>query len=113
MVAKALPAGMYNDGGGLYLQVAKGGTKSWIFRFMLAGRAREMGLGSVHDFSLREARERAREARQLTADEPYHPKCFTKFARGMVRQMGGATRRNHSLRGENLKGCEGLGHSRD
>ena len=68
MVAKALPAGMYNDGGGLYLQVAKGGTKSWIFRFMLAGRAREMGLGSVHDFSLREARERAREARQLTAD---------------------------------------------
>lgn len=68
MVAKALPAGMYNDGGGLYLQVAKGGTKSWIFRFMLAGRAREMGLGSIHDFSLREARERAREARQLTAD---------------------------------------------
>ncbi|HCH71165.1 MAG TPA: integrase [Ochrobactrum sp.] len=68
MVAKALPAGMYNDGGGLYLQVAKGGTKSWIFRFMLAGRAREMGLGSIHDFSLREARERAREARQLTVD---------------------------------------------
>ena len=68
MVAKALPAGMYNDGGGLYLQVAKGGTKSWIFRFMIAGRAREMGLGSIHDFSLREARERAREARQLAAD---------------------------------------------
>ena len=35
--------GMYHDGGGLYLQVRAGGAKSWIFRFMLDGRAREMG----------------------------------------------------------------------
>ena len=35
---------------------------------MLGGRARQMGLGDVNTFSLKEARERAREARQLVAD---------------------------------------------
>jgi hypothetical protein len=44
--------GMYADGGGLYLQVtvnARDGTpaKSWIYRYMLRGRAREMGLGPL------------------------------------------------------------------
>jgi hypothetical protein len=46
---------MYGDGGGLYLQVARGGSKSWIFRYRFKGHtskagkpvAREMGLGSV------------------------------------------------------------------
>jgi hypothetical protein len=40
--------GMHHDGGGLYLQVSAGGAKSWIFRFMLDGRPREMGLGPLH-----------------------------------------------------------------
>ncbi len=35
------------DAGGLYLQIAPSGGKSWLFRFTLAGKAREMGLGSV------------------------------------------------------------------
>jgi hypothetical protein len=38
--------GMYDDGGGLYLQVSASGAKSWIFRFTLDGRAREIGLGT-------------------------------------------------------------------
>lgn len=71
-VAAAKEPGLYGDGGNLYLQVAdvdgKGITKAWIFRFMLAGRARKMGLGSANDFSLAEARERARLARQQVAD---------------------------------------------
>lgn len=67
-VAKERAPGLYGDGGGLYLQVAKGGSKSWIFRFMIAGKARYMGLGSIDTFSLREARERAKEARKLVAD---------------------------------------------
>lgn len=56
--------GSYADGGGLYLQVAKGGSKSWIFRYMLAGRAHRMGLGSINTVSLKEARLRAAELRQ-------------------------------------------------
>lgn len=61
---KALTSpGVYTDGGGLYLQVAPSGTQSWIFRFMIHGRARTMGLGPVVDVSLKEARELARPAR--------------------------------------------------
>ena len=61
--------GIYHDGGGLYLQVSTAGTKSWLFRYRLHGRMREMGLGSFKDFSLAEARERARVQRQLVADK--------------------------------------------
>jgi Arm DNA-binding domain len=60
--------GMYHDGGGLYLQVSVGGAKSWIFRFMLDGRAREMGLGPVHIIPLAEARKRAAECRRMRLD---------------------------------------------
>ena len=66
--AVALPklkAGMHSDGGGLYLQVTKGGARTWIYRFMLHGRAREMGLGPLHIVTLAEAREKARECRRL------------------------------------------------
>ena len=61
--------GIYHDGGGLYLQVSPAGTKSWLFRYRLHSRMREMGLGSFKDFSLAEARERARLQRQLVADK--------------------------------------------
>src|SRR6478736_1208399 len=67
-VAKRTEPGLYGDGGGLYLQISKWGTKSWVFRFMIAGRARAMGLGDLETFGLKEARERARAARQLAAD---------------------------------------------
>ena len=59
---------MYADGGGLYLQVSPTGTKSWIFRFTLDGREREMGLGPLPDVSLAEAREKAAECRRLKRD---------------------------------------------
>jgi integrase len=57
--------GLYPDGGGLYLQVTKGGARTWVYRFMLHGRAREMGLGPLHIVGLAEAREKARECRKL------------------------------------------------
>jgi integrase len=53
---------------GLYLQVSDNGAKSYVLRFERHGRERMMGLGSAADFSLKEARERARVARQLLAD---------------------------------------------
>jgi integrase len=56
--------GMYADGGGLYLQVTDGGA-SWIYRYMLEGRAREMGLGPLALFGLKEARAKALDARRL------------------------------------------------
>jgi len=68
---KKTKPGRHADGGGLYLQIAdgsKGATRSWLFRYMIDGRAREMGLGACNDFTLEEARERARKARQQKSD---------------------------------------------
>jgi hypothetical protein len=64
-VARAKDPGMYADGGGLYLQVSRTGTKSWIFRYALDGREREMGLGPLHTITLAEARNLAMETRRL------------------------------------------------
>jgi integrase len=60
--------GSFADGGGLYLQVAPTGARTWIFRYQMGGRRRDMGLGSTATFTLARARERALAARQLVAD---------------------------------------------
>lgn len=67
-VSKLNAPGYYADGAGLYLQVAKGGSKSWVLRYTLDCRPREMGLGSCTTFTLAEARKRAAEQRQKIAD---------------------------------------------
>lgn len=67
-VATKKKPGVYGDGVGLYLQIGKSGSKSWLFRFMLNGKAREMGLGAVHTISLAEARIKAAECRKLVKD---------------------------------------------
>lgn len=64
-VANKRRPGYHADGGGLYLQVSPTGSKSWVFRFMLAGKAREMGLGPLHIVSLAEARTKAADCRKL------------------------------------------------
>ena len=55
--------GRHADGGGLYLVVAKGGSKQWAFLFRQGGRRLEMGLGGAATVSLAKARGKAREAR--------------------------------------------------
>ena len=59
--------GYYADGGGLYLRVAPGGTRAWIFRFTIGGRTRDGGLGSYPTVSLAKARAEAERCRQLLA----------------------------------------------
>ncbi len=60
--------GLYGDGHGLYLQVSAFDTKAWVFRYMLDGRARKMGLGALHTVSLAEARKRAADVRLKVLD---------------------------------------------
>lgn len=62
--------GRYTDGAGLVLNIAKGGTKSWIFRYRdrQTGKVRELGLGSVLAVPLKRAREKAAECRGMLAD---------------------------------------------
>jgi integrase len=60
--------GRYGDGQNLVLQVISATNASWLFAYERNGRARMMGLGPLHTISLKEARERARAARQLLLD---------------------------------------------
>ncbi|HZQ01666.1 MAG TPA: integrase arm-type DNA-binding domain-containing protein [Reyranella sp.] len=74
-LTRKMTAGYHADGGGLYLQVTDAGAKSWIFRYSIAGKRREMGLGPYSAkttkgadkrvVSLHAARERSAEARAL------------------------------------------------
>ena len=64
-VQKLKRKGLHADGGGLYLRVTDGGTKSWMFRYGDAGKLRDMGLGPLHTISLPRARELARDCREL------------------------------------------------
>lgn len=56
--------GVYGDGDGLYLQVRSADRRTWIFRFRLASKDHWMGLGTVADVSLAEARETAAATRR-------------------------------------------------
>jgi integrase len=67
-VKRATARGLYPDGQGLYLQVARNGSRSWVLRYRLGGRRRYLGLGATHCTSLAQARELAAAAhRQLLA----------------------------------------------
>ena len=57
--------GRYGDGKNLWLQVRGPEQRSWLFRFTIAGKQQEMGLGPADIVSLAEAREAALEARKL------------------------------------------------
>lgn len=67
-VEKKTTPGNHGDGGGLTLQITKAGVKSWLYRYMINGKARWMGLGPVHSVSLAEARQKAAEARKLVTE---------------------------------------------
>lgn len=67
-VVTIMQRGRYADGGGLYLQVSGNGAKSWLFRFTLNGKARQMGLGSINTISIPEAREAALLCRRQLRD---------------------------------------------
>lgn len=44
---KSAKAGRHADGGGLNLLVKDSGARSWVFRFMLNGKSRDLGLGAA------------------------------------------------------------------
>ena len=67
-VLKIRKPGYHADGGGLHLQVTQAGGKSWIFTYSLAGRSREMGIGSASRVSLAEAREERDRCNRLLRD---------------------------------------------
>jgi integrase len=59
---KTAKPGRHADGGGLQLLVKQSGARSWVFRYMIAGKSRDLGLGPAAGtgaISLSEARDLA------------------------------------------------------
>ena len=67
MVRSLSKPGRYGDGPSstLYLNVASGGSKSWVQRLVIAGKRRDIGLGGFPLVTLAEARDQAFENRRL------------------------------------------------
>lgn len=65
---KNKPAGKYCDGRGLWLVKSSKTTGKWILRYSIAGKRREMGLGSFYDVSLKNARESAIKWRRMLTE---------------------------------------------
>ena len=79
--AKALSKpGMYHVDVTLYLNIARGGSKSWIQRITIEGKRRDIGLGPFPVIGLAEARRRAFENRVAVASgrDPLADKRRTK-----------------------------------
>ena len=51
--------GMHGDGNGLYLNVTRSGSRSWIQRIVIGGHRRDLGLGGYPGTGLAEARRKA------------------------------------------------------
>jgi hypothetical protein len=86
-IGKAGTPGYYGDGGGLWLQISRSGSKSWVFRFTMARKRREMGLGSLQTVSLAQARMLARECRSLLLEgkDPLEARNAAKAAIALSR----------------------------
>jgi hypothetical protein len=76
--------GLHAAGGvpGLYLQITEGAGRSWVYRYQLAGKRRDMGIGPADAFGLAEARQRANEARKMMLDgiDPIEARRKTRMA---------------------------------
>ena len=86
-VKNASKPGYVADGHGLYLQIANGGSKQWVFRYERDKRRRELGLGPTHAVTLADARTRAADLRKMLADglDPYEVRRQAKLATTMER----------------------------
>jgi hypothetical protein len=107
-----MKCGMLADGGGLYLQLSASGAKTWIYRFTINGKTRDIGLGSLHSISLSPVRDMAAEARILLRDgiDPIEHRMACMLAAGTTnaramtfRQCAEAYIEAHKLGWENGK----------
>ncbi len=92
-VRKFKDPGRYGDGGGLYLNVAPGGSKSWVLRIQQGGKRTDKGLGGFPAVSLSAARRLAEESRVAVkrgeappkAVKPAAPKLAPTFEEATLR----------------------------
>lgn len=96
-VKAAKRPGLYGDGAGLALHVGPTGSKSWVLRYMIDGKAREMGLGPLHVVGLADARKLAAKARWLIRVDGVDPL--------EARHAERVARRQDAARGVTFQAC--------
>jgi integrase len=65
--------GRHAVGFGCYLQISGDNGRSWVFRYQRGGRGRHIGLGSVAEVSLAQARDKALHYRRMLRDQGIDP----------------------------------------
>ncbi len=72
--------GVHTDGAGLTLRVKPSGGRSWVLRFTVDGKVREIGLGGYPSVGLKDARQLAQELRAV-AQRGLDPAAYLKAIR--------------------------------
>lgn len=87
---RRLKPGTHAVGGvaGLLINVKPTGARSWVLRAIVGGRRRDIGLGGFPDVPLADARQRAREARDLIR-QGIDPAAQRQAARDALKAAGG------------------------
>ncbi|MEX1234989.1 MAG: integrase arm-type DNA-binding domain-containing protein [Roseovarius sp.] len=83
---KSAPPGKHGDGNGLWLLKREDGGGQWSLRYSLWGRRREMGLGSIREVTLRDARIAAEDARR-DLREGHDPRKQRRIRLGQIRRV--------------------------
>ena len=92
---KHAPPGRHGDGDGLQLLVKPSGSKSWVLRVQYQGRRKDIGLGSLSDLTLAEAREKAAQLRKL-ARQGKNPRAERDRSKQFIPTFAEATRLAHA-----------------
>ena len=109
--------GRYGAGGGLYLNVSRTGTKSWVQRIVVDGQRKDIGLGGYPNVSLVQARQWTAENRSRVADgkapmsarertastKPAAPKLSTATFEQMARAFHGENTGSRWVCGKNIR----------
>jgi integrase len=90
------------DGGGLYLQVAPSGSKSWVLRTVVKGKRCDIGIGSATLVTLAEAREEAQRLRKI-ARAGYDPLAERRRAQRTVPTFQAAAEQVHAAHAASFK----------
>lgn len=101
-VERAKP-GRHADGQGLYLLVSPTSARSWVLRVQVRGRRRDIGLGSIAELTLADARERSADLRKV-AKAGRDPIAFRDKAKVETPTFAKAVEACHAARGSDWKG---------
>ena len=91
-IRKAATPGRYADGNGLFLNIAKGGSKSWILRIRIDGRRLDKGVGSFPTVTLTQARKLA-EANRVAVAAGGNPWAAKERETASIKPEGRARRK--------------------